>query len=131
MVAVNVGAFSLGSLYNWTSPALPQLSRPDSWLPIDTEQASWIGSLVSLSSIFGPFIGGVSVDTIGRKSSMIVAVVLGLVAWAILYFTTAVWHIYVSRIIAGLGGGIIFTSVPLYIAEIAEVSLPHSARRFV
>ncbi|XP_054263259.1 facilitated trehalose transporter Tret1-like [Macrosteles quadrilineatus] len=120
VMAANVGAFSLGSLYNWTSPALPKLSAADSWLPITTTQASWIGSLIGIGSIFGPFIGGVLVDTVGRKGSMILAVLVGLVAWAMLYFTTAVWHIYISRIIGGIGGGIVFTCVPLYIAEIAE-----------
>lgn len=119
---MNVGAFSLGSLYNWTSPALPKLTAKNSWLPVDTVQASWIGSLISLSSIFGPFIGGYTVDHIGRKASVTISVFLGLLAWLVLYFTTEVWHIYVSRVIAGLGGGVVFTSVPLYIAEISEVS---------
>lgn len=120
VIAANIGAFSLGSLYNWTSPALPKLTAMDSWLPVDTTQSSWIGSLIGIGSIFGPFIGGVLVDTIGRRGSLIVAVIVGLIAWTMLYFTSAVWHIYVSRIIGGLGGGIAFTCVPLYIAEIAE-----------
>lgn len=32
------------------------------------------------------------------------------------------WEIYVSRIVGGVGGGIIFTAVPLYVGEIAEVN---------
>uniref|UniRef100_A0A1B6MME7 Major facilitator superfamily (MFS) profile domain-containing protein n=1 Tax=Graphocephala atropunctata TaxID=36148 RepID=A0A1B6MME7_9HEMI len=120
VIAANVGAFSLGSLYNWSSPALIKLSAEDSFLPIDTEQSSWIGSLIGIGSIFGPFIGGYLVDHIGRKASMIVSVLTGLVAWAIVYFATSIWPIYISRVIGGLGGGIIFTTVPLYVAEVAE-----------
>lgn len=120
ILAVNVGAFAVGSHYSWTSPALPKLTAKDSWLPVDTLQASLIGSLISFSSIFGPFIGGFTVDKVGRKGSATLAVLLGLLAWLVLYFSTQVWHIYVSRVIAGLAGGVLFTSVPLYLAEIAE-----------
>ncbi|KAG8255350.1 hypothetical protein J6590_094990 [Homalodisca vitripennis] len=120
VIAANVGAFSLGSLYNWSSPALIKLSAEDSFLPINIEQSSWIGSLIGIGSIFGPFIGGYLVDNIGRKASMIVSVLIGLVAWAIVYFSTSIWPIYISRVIGGLGGGIIFTTVPLYVAEVAE-----------
>lgn len=31
-----------------------------------------------------------------------------------------------SRIVGGVGGGIIFTAVPLYVGEIAEVNKPNN-----
>lgn len=47
---------------------------------------------------------------------------VGLISWTVLYQAQQVWEMYVSRIIGGVGGGIIFTAVPLYVGEIAEVN---------
>lgn len=47
---------------------------------------------------------------------------VGFISWAVLYQAREVWEIYVSRIVGGVGGGIIFTAVPLYVGEIAEVN---------
>lgn len=61
-------------------------------------------------------------DHIGRRPTVVVSVALAVMSWAVLYQATRVWEIYVSRVIGGIGGGIIFTTVPTYVGEIAEVS---------
>ncbi|KAG8262580.1 hypothetical protein J6590_108654 [Homalodisca vitripennis] len=70
--------------------------------------------------MFGPFVGGYLVDLVGRRPVMVVAVAMGLMSWAVLYHAETVWELCVARVVAGVGGGIIFTTVPLYLAEIAQ-----------
>ena len=39
----------------------------------------------------------------------------------ILLLANSVYEIYVSRFVLGIGGGIVFTAIPMYVGEIAEV----------
>lgn len=54
---------------------------------------------------------------------MLLISLVGIAAWVILYPAQQLWTIYLSRIVGGVGGGMLFMAVPLYVGEIAEVSL--------
>ncbi|KAG8277043.1 hypothetical protein J6590_050878 [Homalodisca vitripennis] len=114
-------ASTAGTHFSWSSPTLPKLEAADSWLPINSDQASWIGSLTALGTVFGPFLGGWLVNTIGRRWTIVTSVMICLVAWIILLFANSVWIIYIGRFIGGAGGGIAFLACPMYVAEISEV----------
>lgn len=47
---------------------------------------------------------------------------VGLSAWVILYPAQQLWTVYLSRVVGGVGGGMMVSAVPLYVGEIAEVS---------
>lgn len=55
-----------GCNLGWTSPVLPKLEQPDSPIHITPEQGSWIGSLMPLGAIVGPFLGGYLANKIGK-----------------------------------------------------------------
>lgn len=38
-------------------------------------------------------------------------------------FADSVTHLYISRFVGGLGGGVAFVAVPIFIAEIAETEI--------
>lgn len=67
----------MGGLYGWSSPSLPKLQAPDSWLPVSIDEASWIGSLIAFGSMFGPILGGWLVDHVGRRPSVVISVAIG------------------------------------------------------
>lgn len=117
----NLASLAVGTHYGWTSPTLPKLESADSWLPVDDEESSWIGSIICLSSMFGPFLGGWLINKVGRRLSILISVVMSTIAWTVLIFSRSVWHIYTGRFIAGLAGGMVFLAVPTYVAEISEV----------
>uniref|UniRef100_A0A1B6G9Z8 Major facilitator superfamily (MFS) profile domain-containing protein n=1 Tax=Cuerna arida TaxID=1464854 RepID=A0A1B6G9Z8_9HEMI len=118
--AADLASAAAGTHFSWSSPTLPKLEAADSWLPINAEQASWIGSLTALGTVFGPFLGSWLVNTIGRRWAIVTSVMICFVAWIILLFANSVWIIYIGRFIGGAGGGIAFLACPMYVAEISE-----------
>ncbi|XP_054272960.1 facilitated trehalose transporter Tret1-like [Macrosteles quadrilineatus] len=119
-VAANIASFAIGNCFTWTSPTLPKLQVPNDIVWINDEEASWIGSLIAFGAIFGPFAAGFLVNRVGRKWSITASVVCIIISWLILLFARSVPLIYAARVLAGVGGGIIYTAVPMYVAEIAE-----------
>lgn len=121
MSTANLASVSVGTHYSWSSPTIPRLQEPDSWLPVTDEQASWIGSLTPLGTAFGPFIGGWLVNHIGRRFTIMTSVMISVIGWIVILTSNSVEQIYAGKVIGGIGGGIIFLACPLYVAEIAEV----------
>ncbi|KAG8265075.1 hypothetical protein J6590_103020 [Homalodisca vitripennis] len=121
-VAPNLATISVATHYSWTSPTLPKLEAPGSFIHLDSNEASWVGSLNSLGNIFGPFLGGWLIDRVGRRWTILIADLMNLLSWVVLLVATSVWHIYLGRFLGGFSGGILFVAIPVYVAEIAEVS---------
>ena len=109
-----------GTHIGWTSPTLPNLKRPESHLPITSDESSWIASFYLLGSIPGNIIAGLVVDWIGRKSSLLVAGVPLLLGWIMILIAWHPYVLYVSRVISGIGQGVIYVVCPIYIGEIAD-----------
>lgn len=115
-------AVVVGTALAWTSPVLPQLYQMDSWLPIDKEQGSWVGSLLALGAMTSAVPSGPLADKFGRKKSLQLLAVLFLFSWIIIVFASKLWLIYLARFLVGIGVGAACVLVPTYISEIAEVS---------
>ncbi|XP_075238441.1 facilitated trehalose transporter Tret1-like [Lycorma delicatula] len=119
----NIAFSSCGCCLAWTSPTLPLLANPESFLLVNEEQGSWVGSLIAVGGVVGPLLAGRLLDRVGRKYSLIIDIILLLIAWAILIVANAVWMLYLGRFLTGVAVGLIFMAIPLYIAEIAEDDL--------
>ncbi|XP_073963516.1 facilitated trehalose transporter Tret1 [Choristoneura fumiferana] len=120
----NIAIASTGFSMGWTSPVnikLKEANLTDSPLPeiITTDQESWIGSLLTVGAIFGPFIGGFLAARIGRKWSLLLSSVPLFVGWILIAAATNVAFLYSGRIFWGVAVGMIFTVSPMYCAEIA------------
>lgn len=89
---------------------------------LNDEDSSWIGSLLTLGSAFGPFLFGYAVDKFGRKLTLISLGVPFLISSLILAFAKSIPWFYAARFLMGISVGGSFTIVPMYIAEIAEDS---------
>ncbi|XP_018320235.1 facilitated trehalose transporter Tret1-like isoform X2 [Agrilus planipennis] len=127
----NLAAFSVGLILTWTSPVLPKMNNSTGILnenpfdkPITDEQQSWIASLSSAGAIFGPFIAGFLVDRIGRKWTLVYASGIPMTtAFLMLAFSKTPVLYYVARLIGGLGMGVVYAALPMYIGEISETSI--------
>ncbi|XP_044574672.1 facilitated trehalose transporter Tret1-like [Cotesia glomerata] len=113
----------VGSIAGWTSPYLAKLDaqeNPNSELPIDKVEASWIASLINLSRPAGGILGALLVHIIGTKlSSLFVGVPIA-IGWALFLIKNSVTLIYVSRTLDGISFGMFFSCFPLYVGEIAH-----------
>lgn len=72
----------------------------------------------------GGFIGAIAFGTItqkwGKKNALFLLVIPHLSFWALIYFSTHVYHLYLARFLAGLTGGGELRTISLYVAEISE-----------
>lgn len=75
----------------------------------------------------GGFIGTIAFGTItqklGKKNAMFLLAIPNLCFWALIYFSTHVYHLYLARFLAGLTGGGSLRTISLYVAEISENSI--------
>nr|XP_023013453.1 facilitated trehalose transporter Tret1-like [Leptinotarsa decemlineata] len=121
--AGNLAAFTCGLSFGWTSPEIPKLKQLDG-NPLDhlltKPEEGWVGSFLPLAAAFGPFIAGFIVDRIGRKKTLLIGAIPFLLAFVTNIVADTVYHFYLSRFLCGLGVGIIFTALPMYIGEISD-----------
>ena len=142
-ISATIGAFSLGIVLAWTSPALPFLSdcndKSSNFNPnfnnctlskaFTKEEGSWISSLFGIGALLSCAITGILMSKFGRKWTLIALngpLLLGWVCLLIPAYKTDIatpYLFYVGRILTGLGTGGFATVGPVYISEVAETSI--------
>jgi len=60
---------------------------------LNLEEASWVVSLFTLSSLVGCIMSALMVNTIGRKNTMLFAAVPSVISWLLIVFATSSWVI--------------------------------------
>ncbi|KAL4703610.1 hypothetical protein ACJJTC_006787 [Scirpophaga incertulas] len=118
----SIAVASTGYSMGWTSPVNSKLNNTsESPLPepITPNEAAWIGSLVTVGAIFGPFLGGYAASKIGRRWGLLSSTLPLFAGWAMVLLAKSVGLLYAARVAWGLGVGMIFTISPMYCAEIA------------
>jgi MFS family permease len=76
-------------------------------------------SYAVMQFIFAPLLGSLS-DRYGRRPVLLLSIAGGVVAWTIFGLATALWMLFVSRMLAGAMGGNISTA-QAYVADITPV----------
>lgn len=115
--------FLAGSAITWSSPEILKLSNASSTPfeePINSNEASWVSSLVTLGAAFGSFIFTFLSDKIGRRITLLTAGIPFIICYFILAFAEKVEVIYIARFVLGLTVGGVFTLLPIYAGEIAD-----------
>ncbi|CAG9836628.1 unnamed protein product [Diabrotica balteata] len=132
--AANIASFVCGTAFGWTSPEIPKLNNLTT-TPLaevlSPSQEGWVGSFLPLAAAIGPIGGGIMADMIGRKKSLLVATLPFLLAFLLNIMASAVFYFYVSRFLCGLGVGMIFTVLPMYIGEISDDEVRGSLGSFM
>ncbi|CAD6209018.1 GSCOCG00003665001-RA-CDS, partial [Cotesia congregata] len=102
-----------GLVAGWTSPYITKLdaaTHPDSELPINETEASWIVSLINISRTGGSILSAIFVYSIGTKSTALVSGIPLAIGWICFFIMNSVTLVYVSRILSGIGIGMYYSS---------------------
>lgn len=121
--SVNIIAFSHGCTSGWVSPFISYLKSDETHLTtgaVSSEDISWIGSLLCVGGFIGTIAFGKITQKWGKKNALFLLVIPHLSFWALIYFSTHVYHLYLARFLAGLTGGGSLRTISLYVAEISE-----------
>lgn len=116
-----LGPLSFGFVLGYSSPAIPNLTDiEDPRLRLDSDQASWFGSIVTIGAAVGGLLGGWMVQRMGRKLSLMFSSVPFVGGFTVIVAAQNVWMLYLGRALTGLASGIASLVVPLYISETAH-----------
>ncbi|KAG8227204.1 hypothetical protein J437_LFUL003410 [Ladona fulva] len=118
-----------GAAMGWTSPVIDHLQgkvgsyRP-LYRPLTTEEASWVSSLMTLGAMLGPLCGGICVDRIGRKYTLLLmGGVPAVIGWILVLLARNAQMLYAARFLTGIATGSASTIGPAYIAEVSSPSV--------
>ncbi|XP_051160898.1 facilitated trehalose transporter Tret1-like [Leptopilina boulardi] len=112
-----------GTANYWTSPAVPHLISSNSSFTITPDEASWIVSLISFGSIIGFILYPIFINQIGRKYTMLLFTIPQVFSWLTIYYASNIYHLYVARILSGIGYAAGYIVEIIYIGEIAEKNI--------
>ena len=121
---VNLLAVSYGLAAGWTSAAIPLLKSSKSPLKsgmITNDEASLIGSYLTIGGFFGTIIFGYFSTTIGRKHSMLLMAFPQIIGWILIHFAESSLLLIVFRFLAGFSAGGVLSVGSGYITEISSV----------
>ncbi|CAH0552147.1 unnamed protein product [Brassicogethes aeneus] len=129
LVVSSVGLLATAgdTMMTWVSPMYVKLYSNDTNInplgaPISREQDTWIGSIINIGSMVGPFPFGFISGRFGRKIALLSIAVPYFISYVILAFARDVNLYYFARLFAGIsiGGG--YTLLPTYVTEVTEDS---------
>lgn len=122
-ISAALSVFIAGCWLGWPSPAVPKLLQGEASLKITSNEISWVVALMDFGNVLSPIPSGYLADYLGRKTTLLLTAFLYIVTWALVIFGKSAWYLYIARIGAGMGKGVAFTVLPMYLGEIAGVQV--------
>ncbi|XP_027221001.2 facilitated trehalose transporter Tret1 [Penaeus vannamei] len=124
-LSATMGALCFGTALGYSSPAgiLLTSNSTDSSLQLTTVENSWFSSSVNLGALVGGPIGGLCINAIGRRGTLLAVFPFFFGSWTIIVFAQNFAMLLVGRIIAGLCTGVMCISAPTYIGEFASADI--------
>ncbi|KAF5299087.1 hypothetical protein FQR65_LT09445 [Abscondita terminalis] len=122
LVVLHASLLSLncGLNFGWPSPSVLDLLSESSEFEIDYDYTSYVVMLAPFAVCIGSPIGGVLMNKIGRKYTLLFLAVLQILSWICVAASSYVVMLIAGRILAGMSDGILMTSLVVYVCEILQ-----------
>ncbi|XP_014258041.1 facilitated trehalose transporter Tret1-like isoform X2 [Cimex lectularius] len=109
--------------FAWVGPMTPYLLSCNHNYNISSDGISWLVSIIELGALVAPIPSGMLADRFGRKPVLLAIPVFFLLSWFVYLWCENTVLLMIGRVLQGIGLGVTFTIVPIYIAEIAEPNI--------
>jgi len=103
----------------WSTPTIPKFNNEDP-LKVTTNELAWIVNLMYVGVGIGSLVPFILMDNIGRKKTLLVTTIPKIISWLFIGLSTSVPFIYIGRVLAGIGCGITYAVMPMYLGEISS-----------
>lgn len=118
----------LGAIQAWITPVVPILMSDDTPLlngPLDHHQISWIASSGTIGGIIGNFVCSFLTSICGCKQSTTWQTLPCILFWLIIYFGPTYEYLMVARLLGGIVGGGLISTLTIYTSEISNDELAY------
>uniref|UniRef100_A0A8D9ALW1 Facilitated trehalose transporter Tret1 n=2 Tax=Cacopsylla melanoneura TaxID=428564 RepID=A0A8D9ALW1_9HEMI len=122
-MSASLSVFSVGQTFGWSSPVLQYLTSPESPVPMNQDQSSWVVASMEFGCWAIPFLAGMMADKIGRKWTLMLTGPAYAISWIMAIYSRSVWGLYAVRILQGLCVATVFVVCPLFLGEISETKI--------
>ncbi|XP_038219738.1 facilitated trehalose transporter Tret1-like [Zerene cesonia] len=126
VACINIGQIVVGYSVGWSAPIIPKLQNvTDNPLeePITDLEASWVGSLLYIGAMVGPYVTSILSNLIGRKPCLFIGGLLNITSYILVITTKNLTMVYALRVISGLGMGVTIVGNIVYVGEIASTHI--------
>lgn len=106
--------------YGWASIGIPTLINGNYSFRITSEEGSWLASMISIGDFLGDILGYSLISTFGKKNIILWSCIPLVISWILTAAGPSAPYLFAGKLMAGLVDGILFTTVPTFMAEIAD-----------
>lgn len=92
----------------------------DSNFLVTDSQGGWIISIYHFADIIGALLNIFFIDRIGRKLSLLLSGIPAVISWILIIYAENYVYILIAKLISGIGQGVTYNALVIYLAEIAE-----------
>lgn len=118
-VVCNLLVIDSGLNEGWSTPIIPKFNNKDP-LEVTTDQIAWVVNLMYVGVGLGSIVPFFLMDRIGRKGTLLFAALPKIGSWILIGLAGTVPQIFIGRILAGVGCGITYAVMPMYIGEVTS-----------
>ncbi|XP_060865649.1 facilitated trehalose transporter Tret1-like [Metopolophium dirhodum] len=122
-IVATMSIFISGMWLGWPGSVVEKFVKHETDFNATMNELSWIVATMDLGNVISPLLAGQLMDWMGRKPSIVVLGPLFIVSWALTLFVPTAWALYTARLLAGMGKGMSYTVVPVYLGEIASPAI--------
>ncbi|XP_014487059.1 PREDICTED: facilitated trehalose transporter Tret1-like [Dinoponera quadriceps] len=103
----------------WSTPTIPKFNDEDP-LSATSDEVAWMVNLMYVGVAIGSLIPFVLMNSIGRKGTLLVTTIPKVASWLFIGLATSTHYIFAGRVLAGIGCGVTYAVMPMYLGEISS-----------
>lgn len=87
---------SYGLFFGWPSPSLSFLMQNNSSIPLTSQQATWVTSILTMGAAVGAVFCTYIINIIGRKLTLLFTTIPMIIGWMMIAFATSAWVTFIK-----------------------------------
>ncbi|CAD1478816.1 unnamed protein product, partial [Heterotrigona itama] len=103
----------------WSTLIIPKFEQDDP-LRVSSDETVWIVNFLYVGVGLGSVVPFLLMDRIGRKRTLLFATIPKIISWILIGLANTVPQLYIGRILAGVGCGITYAVMPMYLGEVSS-----------